>query len=75
MRLFPFLTRQLVYASCWEDPRIDRAALRIGPADTVLTITSAGCNALAYALDGPKHVYAVDLNYRQNALLELMGRA
>lgn len=63
--------RNLVYAACWEDPRIDRAALQLGPQDTVLAITSAGCNVLDYALDSPAVIYAVDVNYRQNALLEL----
>lgn len=63
--------RNLVYNACWEDPRIDRIALDLGPDDTVLVITSAGCNALDYALTGPKHIYAVDVNRRQNALLEL----
>jgi S-adenosylmethionine-diacylglycerol 3-amino-3-carboxypropyl transferase len=62
---------QLVYNACWEDPRLDRAALRLGPDDTVVVITSAGCNALDYALDGPRRIHAVDLNPRQNALLEL----
>ena len=62
---------QLVYNTCWEDPRLDREALRIGSRDTVVVITSAGCNALDYALDGPKHIHAVDLNPRQNALLDL----
>ncbi len=61
----------LVYNTCWEDPRLDREALDLGPEDTVLVITSAGCNALDYALVEPKHVYAVDMNPRQNALLEL----
>lgn len=61
----------LVYAACWEDPRVDRAALKIGPNDRVVVITSAGCNALEYLLDEPEHVYAVDLNFRQNAVLEL----
>lgn len=61
----------LVYNTCWEDPRLDRVALRLGPSDTVLVITSAGCNALDYALQQPRHVYAVDVNPRQNALLEL----
>jgi S-adenosylmethionine-diacylglycerol 3-amino-3-carboxypropyl transferase len=37
----------------------------------VLVITSAGCNALDYALCGPNHVHAVDMNPRQNALLDL----
>ncbi|MDY0165656.1 MAG: BtaA family protein [Thermoguttaceae bacterium] len=61
----------LVYNTCWEDPRLDREALDLGPDDSVLVITSAGCNALDYALVGPKRVYAVDMNPRQNALLEL----
>ncbi len=61
----------LVYNTCWEDPRLDRVALNIGPDDTILVITSAGCNALDYALLGPRHIYAVDMNPRQNALLEL----
>src|SRR5262245_49868960 len=63
--------RNLVYNTCWEDPRLDREALDLGPLDRVLVITSAGCNALDYALEGPEHIHAVDLNVRQNALLEL----
>ncbi len=61
----------LVYNTCWEDPRLDREALELGPDDTVLVITSAGCNALDYALTEPRRIYAVDMNPRQNALLEL----
>jgi len=61
----------LVYNTCWEDPRLDREALQLGPEDEVLVITSAGCNALDYALAQPRRVHAVDMNYRQNALLEL----
>lgn len=61
----------LVYNSCWEDPQLDRLALDLGPSDTVLAITSGGCNVLDYVLTGPAHVYAVDINPRQNALLEL----
>ena len=61
----------LVYNTCWEDPRLDRVALEFGPDDNVLVITSAGCNALDYALAGPNHVNAVDMNPRQNALLDL----
>ncbi len=71
-RLFEIVHRHnLVYNTCWEDPRLDRIALRLGPQDTVLVLTSAGCNALDYALEGPRRIYAVDLNPRQNALLEL----
>ncbi|MFT5524295.1 MAG: S-adenosylmethionine-diacylglycerol 3-amino-3-carboxypropyl transferase [Pirellulaceae bacterium] len=71
-RVFKFVHgNNLVYNTCWEDPRLDRVALQLGPTDNVLVITSAGCNALDYACTGPNHVYAVDMNPRQNALLEL----
>ncbi|MDO5554030.1 MAG: BtaA family protein [Planctomycetia bacterium] len=61
----------LVYNTCWEDPRLDKIALELSPEDNLLVITSAGCNALSYALTGLNHVYTVDMNYRQNAVLEL----
>src|SRR5215470_11150417 len=64
-------SRSLVYNACWEDPAVDRQALRITPQDTLLVITSAGCNVLDYALLGPRRVHAVDANPRQTALLEL----
>jgi S-adenosylmethionine-diacylglycerol 3-amino-3-carboxypropyl transferase len=63
--------RMLVFNDCREDPRIDRVALQIGPEDRILVITSAGCNALDYLLLSPEHVYAVDVNPRQNWLLAL----
>ena len=54
-RVFKFVHgNNLVYNTCWEDPRLDRVALQIGPRDSVLVITSAGCNALDYALTGPE---------------------
>ncbi|MGA0025267.1 MAG: DUF3419 family protein, partial [Burkholderiales bacterium] len=61
----------LIYNTCWEDPAVDRRALQLGADDTVLVITSAGCNALDYALAGPRRIHAVDANPRQTALLEL----
>ena len=64
-------SRNLVYNACWEDPAIDRQVLAIGPDDTLLAITSAGCNVLDYALLGPRQIHAVDANPRQTALLEL----
>jgi S-adenosylmethionine-diacylglycerol 3-amino-3-carboxypropyl transferase len=71
-QVFKFIHgHNLVYNTCWEDPRLDRRALKLTPDDTVLVITSAGCNALDYALAGPRQVVAVDMNPRQNALLEL----
>jgi S-adenosylmethionine-diacylglycerol 3-amino-3-carboxypropyl transferase len=63
--------RSLVYNACWEDPAVDREALRIRPDDRMLVITSAGCNVLDYALCGPSRIHAVDANPRQTALLEL----
>lgn len=71
-RLFRSLySRSLVYNTCWEDPAVDRRALRLTRDDVVLVITSAGCNALDYALLAPRKIHAVDANPRQNALLEL----
>lgn len=63
--------KNLVYNTCWEDPRLDRVALELDSSDRLLMITSAGCNALDYALDAPERIDTVDVNPRQNALLEL----
>lgn len=62
---------KLIYNTCWEDPRCDRMLLDIQPNSKVVMITSAGCNALDYLLDDPVEVHCIDMNYRQNALLEL----
>ena len=64
-------SRSLVYNTCWEDPAVDRQALQLTPNDTILVITSAGCNTLDYALQAPRRIHAVDANPRQTALLEL----
>lgn len=61
----------LIYNTCWEDPKCDRALLKIDEDSEVVMITSAGCNALDYALDKPAAINCIDVNYRQNALLEL----
>lgn len=71
-RVFDALySRALIYNTCWEDPAVDRKALNITGDDTILVITSAGCNALDYALAAPRRIHAVDANPRQTALLEL----
>lgn len=62
---------RLVYNATWEDPRIDRALLELSDDSEVVAITSAGCNVLDMLLDQPKSIYAVDVNPRQNYLLEL----
>lgn len=66
---------QLVYNTCWEDPRLDHVALELSRDDRILMLTSAGCNALDYALKGPAKIVCVDMNVRQNALLELKRAA
>ncbi|KAH0542637.1 hypothetical protein FGG08_002960 [Glutinoglossum americanum] len=62
---------EYIYAFTWEDPRVDLRILKLGSDDVVLAVTSAGDNILAYALEGPKRIHAVDLNPTQNHLLEL----
>ncbi|MEM9258167.1 MAG: BtaA family protein, partial [Bacteroidota bacterium] len=62
---------KLVYNTCWEDPRCDRAMLELQQDSEVVMITSAGDNALAYLLDDPAQINCIDVNPRQNALLQL----
>ncbi|QJX45550.1 DUF3419 family protein [Hymenobacter taeanensis] len=57
------------YSLVWEDSRTLYQALELTPADEVLVITSAGCNALNALLAGPRRVTALDLNPVQNHLL------
>lgn len=61
----------LIYNTAWEDPRLDRQLMKLNRGSRVVMITSAGCNALDYLLDDPAEIHAVDMNHRQNALLEL----
>ncbi|HLP94354.1 MAG TPA: BtaA family protein [Saprospiraceae bacterium] len=64
----------LVYNTCWEDPRCDRALLDFDKESQIVMLTSAGCNALDYLLDDPKSIDCIDMNPRQNGLLELKCR-
>jgi S-adenosylmethionine-diacylglycerol 3-amino-3-carboxypropyl transferase len=61
----------LIYNCAWEDPRIDRELMQLDADSQVVMITSAGCNSLDYLLDNPAQIHAIDVNHRQNALLEL----
>lgn len=63
--------KQLIYNISWEDPRVEREALKLSSDDVVLTISSAGCNVLDYLVEDPKHVVAADLNEAQLAVLDL----
>jgi S-adenosylmethionine-diacylglycerol 3-amino-3-carboxypropyl transferase len=71
-RLFDtIVSNNLVYNTCWEDPRVDRNLLQLDAKSSVVMLTSAGCNALDYLLDDVEQLYCVDRNPAQNALLEL----
>lgn len=64
-------SRSLIYNASWEDPRIDRQLLELDENSRVVMLTSAGCNTLDYLLDSPNEIHAIDVNPRQNALLQL----
>lgn len=70
-RIFTLLFSGLVYPQIWEDPEIDIEAMQLGAGHRVVTISSGGCNALAYLTRQPAHVDAVDLNPSHLALLKL----
>lgn len=59
------------YAQVWEDADILVEALDIQPTDTVVSIASAGDNALALLGAGASRVIALDLNPAQLACLAL----
>jgi S-adenosylmethionine-diacylglycerol 3-amino-3-carboxypropyl transferase len=61
----------LLFGMSWEDPASDRRALGIVPGETLMTVTSGGCNTLTLLLEDPGRIYAVDINPTQSYLLEL----
>lgn len=62
------------YANCWEDPELLLAALRAGADKRILSIASAGDNALTLLSTGAE-VVAADLNPAQLACAELRKEA
>ncbi len=64
-----------LYAQCWEDPAMDREAFRIRNTDVVFSITSGGCNVLAFLADSPRKIISLDLNPFQNYLLDFKMNA
>jgi len=74
-RLFAWWFNRLVYAQIWEDPQADLDALQLQPGARLLTISSGGCNALAYLSAAPAAVHAVDLNQAHLATLALKRAA
>lgn len=69
--MFTMIGNSIIYNVSWEDPRIDCELLDLGATDTILMLTSGGCNVLDMMIEGPAKIVAADLNPRQNALLEL----
>ena len=63
--------RKVLYAQCWEDPEADFRAFGIEQNDVIFSITSGGCNVLAFLTRNPKKVIALDLNPYQNYVLDL----
>ena len=63
--------RHVRYAQCWEDADVLAEGLATRPGDRVLSIASAGDNALALLADDPAEVVAVDLSAAQLACLAL----
>ena len=66
-----FTSGEIRYSQVWEDAGILSRGLQIQPSDHVLSIASAGCNALALLLEEPQSVTMVDLNPAQTALCHL----
>ncbi|MCB0642281.1 MAG: DUF3419 family protein [Phaeodactylibacter sp.] len=66
---------RLLYSNCWEDADLLVAALDPGPADTVLSIGSAGDNCFALLSRSPKAVWAYDLSWPQCCLIHLKKAA
>lgn len=60
-----------VYPQIWEDPEVDLPAMKIDSSSRIMTIASGGCNVMNYLTEGPKKVYAIDLNPAHVALTRL----
>ncbi|KAF5343351.1 hypothetical protein D9758_014171 [Tetrapyrgos nigripes] len=61
-----------IYGFTWEDPEVDLKFLDLTDSDTMFVVTSAGDNALHYAIAAsPRTIHCVDMNPCQGHLLEL----
>lgn len=59
------------YSQVWEDAEILIEALQINENDNILSIASAGENAISMLIKNPNKIYAIDLNINQMACTEL----
>lgn len=69
------LKERIRYSVSWEDPQLIQGALKIDERDTLVIITSGGCNVFNLLLHSPKEVISIDRNASQNYLMELKMRA
>ncbi len=60
----------LIFTVNWEDPESDVKAIGMKPGQSLLTITSGGCNTLGFLLHDPEKIYAIDINPAQTWLME-----
>ncbi|KAF8210227.1 hypothetical protein K438DRAFT_1809216 [Mycena galopus ATCC 62051] len=64
--------RTFIYSFTWEDPSEDMRHLQLSSSDSMFVITSAGDNALHYAIASrPQRIHCVDMNPCQGHLMEL----
>ena len=62
---------KLLFTQNWEDPESDHRALDIKPGETMMTITSGGCNTLGFLSKAPGKIFGIDINGSQNWQMEL----
>ena len=71
-RIFNFVHgNNLVYNTCWEDPRLDRSSHAIVVFRQCVGDHVGGLQRVGLRAGGTQLVHAVDMNPRQNALLDL----
>lgn len=59
----------LIFTLNWEDPESDVKAIDMKEGQTLMTITSGGCNTLNFLLHDPEKIYAVDINQAQTCVI------
>jgi S-adenosylmethionine-diacylglycerol 3-amino-3-carboxypropyl transferase len=74
-QIFSVWYSRLAYTQVWEDAELDLRALNLEPGANIVTVASAGCNAIAYLSSSPAAVHAVDVNEAQLAVLDIKRQA
>ena len=66
---------KLIFTLNWEDPASDIRAMDINPGETIMSITSGGCNIIEFLLYDPSSVFSIDINPAQTFLMDLKKAA